>query len=127
MSEISYQPKKDYKKYIFISLAVLFSLGVIIFLVLTVKQKNSDLKNSDDSANQQDSDEKVLSPEEATKALGDKLPEDQVKEFTKEEADSSLSGTPNANQTANNIGNSASSSDKNVLSPADALDALGGK
>lgn len=69
MSEISYQPKKDYKKYIFISLAVLFSLGVIIFLVLTVKQKNSDLKNSDDSANQQDSDKKVLSPEEIQKAL----------------------------------------------------------
>jgi cytoskeletal protein RodZ len=87
MSEISYQPKKDYKKYIFISLAVIFSLGVIIFLVLTARQEKPADKNSNDSANGQESDKKVLSPEEIQEALTKKT------EGTEGNQDSAISET----------------------------------
>ena len=73
MSEISYQPKKDYRKYLFISLVILFSAGVIIILILVAKQRNPAPKTPDNSANEQDSDKKVLSPEEIQASLNKRL------------------------------------------------------
>lgn len=87
MSEISYKPKKDHKKYLIISIVILFSLGVIVFLILSARKGNLTPKDFEESANKQEVDEKVLSPEEIQGALTKKAEE------TGDSQDSAINGT----------------------------------
>lgn len=80
MSEISYEPPKDYKKYLIISLAILFSLGIVIFLFITAKRMNPAVKNSNESADEKTGDKKVLTPEEVRQALTKTTDENQSNE-----------------------------------------------